>query len=85
MLFVVVVHFIDRVFLSFQTGFFLSYVVLSVINGSFLVIVGSTRAFLLILLSWVKTVRATGVIVVLGSFGCQGFASVKTESKVLGS
>ena len=70
-LFIVVVHFVDMVFLSFQTGFFLSYVVLSVINGSFLVIMGSTRVFLLILLPGVKTVRATGAIDVLRSFGCR--------------
>ena len=31
---------------------------------------GSTRAFLLILLLGSKTVRATGAIDVLGSFGC---------------
>ena len=42
----------------------------SMINGSFLVIVGSTRAFLSILLPGSKTVRATGAIDVLGSFGC---------------
>ena len=54
MLFIMVVHFVDRVFLLFQTGIFLSYVVLSVINGFFLVIVGSTRAFLSILLPGLK-------------------------------
>ena len=46
---------------------------------------GSTRAFLSILLPRVKTVQAAGAIDVLRSFGCQGFASVETESKVLGS
>ena len=55
------------------------------INGSFLVIVGSTRAFLSSLLPGSKTVRATGAIDVLGSFWGRGVASVKTESKVLGS
>ena len=42
------------------------------INGFFLVIVGSTRAFLSILLSRSKTVRAAGAIDVLGSFWVQG-------------
>ena len=69
--FVIVVHFVD--------GFFLvsnwvrpQLYRFSMINGSFLVIVGSTRAFLSVLLSGSKTVRATGAIDVLGSFGCQG-------------
>ena len=45
---------LDWVFLLFKTGFFLSCVVLLVINGFFLVIVGSTRAFLSILLPGLK-------------------------------
>ena len=55
------------------------------INGSFLVIVGSTRAFLSILLSGSKTVRATGAIDVSRIVLLSVVASVKTESKILGS
>ena len=55
------------------------------INRFFLVIVGLTRAFLSILLPGFKTVHATGAIDVFKIVRVLGFASVKTESKVLGS
>ena len=71
-LFVVVVHFVDRFFLSVSNWVLPQLCRSSVINGSFLVIVGSTRAFLSILLPGSKTVHATGAIDVLGSFWCQG-------------
>ena len=68
----VVVHFGDGFFLSVSNWVLPQLCRSSVINGSFLVIVGSTRAFLSILLPRVKTVRATGAVDVLSSFWGRG-------------